>query len=235
LTGRSFGVTYAAAFQRNGAAIIEHALDEAGLGCFERAFAGGAGRRHHAIPDDLVQTLRRHTGLSTLAERLQGAPGRLVRIVAFDKTPEANWFVPWHQDRSIAVAAPTDIAGFVHWTIKDGAVHVEPPVALLEHMVTLRLHVDDCTESDGPLEVILGSHLGGRLEKAEIAAACAARTPMLCLAVRGDILAMRPLTVHRSQRAQRPSRRRVLHLEYCFADLPPPLIWAMDEVRVGMA
>jgi ectoine hydroxylase-related dioxygenase (phytanoyl-CoA dioxygenase family) len=161
---------------------------------------------------------------------LTGDAARLVRVIAFDKTPEANWFVPWHQDRAIALAGRHDLAGFGPWTIKDGLVHAEPPVALLDAMVTLRIHLDDCTEDDGPLEVARGSHRLGRLDQTRIADAVESGEMTLCLANRGDIVAMRPLTLHRSQRARRPSRRRVLHLEYCAVSLPAPLMWAIDRV-----
>ena len=41
------------------------------------------------------------------------SPGMVaVRAILFDKTGDANWTVPWHQDRSIAVATRIDVAGF---------------------------------------------------------------------------------------------------------------------------
>jgi hypothetical protein len=40
-------------------------------------------------------------------------PGaRAVRAILFDKTPENNWALGWHQDRTIAVAARRDAAGY---------------------------------------------------------------------------------------------------------------------------
>lgn len=139
------------------------------------------------------------------------------------RPPHANWFVPWHQDRSIAVAVRAEVAGYDRWTIKDGVPHVEPPEAILDGMLTLRIHLDDCGEDNGPLECISGSHRHGRLDKPAIDRIAAEGDAKLCLCARGDILAMRPLTIHRSQRARIPARRRVLHLEYATAELPPPL------------
>jgi hypothetical protein len=40
----------------------------------------------------------------------------------------------------------------------------------------------------------------------------------LCLADRGDIVAMRLLLLHRSQRAKMPAARRVIHIEYTRGD-----------------
>lgn len=39
-----------------------------------------------------------------------------VRALFFDKTPDANWKVPWHQDFTIAVAQRVDAPGFEGWS-----------------------------------------------------------------------------------------------------------------------
>jgi hypothetical protein len=54
-----------------------------------------------------------------------------------------------------------------------------------------------------------------------------------CLAAAGDVLAMKALTVHASDPASVPAHRRVLHLDFSTADLPPPLEWAVDVTLAG--
>ena len=215
-------------FSEGGIAIVERALEQSDLARFADAFLSdaGGGARHGRIPADVLAYCSAHPVLRTIARLLNSQSSRLVRIIAFDKTPQANWFVPWHQDRAIAVGGRAELPGYQNWTIKDGALHVEPPIVVLECMLTLRVHLDPCGEDDGPLEVVLGSHGLGRLDKAAIAAVAQQGRQQLCLAARGDILAMRPLIVHRSQRARIPTRRRVLHLEYAASPLPAPLTWA---------
>ena len=100
-------------------------------------------------------------------------------------------------------------------------------------MVTLRIHLDDCGEDNGPLEALLGSHTQGRLDRAAIASLVESSQAMLCLCARGDILAMRPLTVHRSQKARVPRRRRVLQLEYATTTLASGLSWALPTLGHG--
>ncbi len=63
---------------------------------------------------------------------------RPVRAVLFDKSDDANWALAWHQDRTIEVVERRDVEGFGPWTVKQGRVHVAPPVALLERMMTVR-------------------------------------------------------------------------------------------------
>jgi Phytanoyl-CoA dioxygenase (PhyH) len=227
---------WAEAFVRDGVSLIEHALDSGEIERLAEIFAASwlrpdsAGARINTDQNTTVAELRTHGTLSALVTGLAGRRLRLVRVVAFDKTPGANWFVPWHQDRTIALRErPAALPeGYGALTVKNGEVHVEPPVALLAGMVTLRIHLDDCGEDNGPLEVIPGVGLDERLDRATIAGITESATARLCLAARGDILAMRPLSLHRSQWARVPAHRRVLHLEYGPPTLPAGLTWALS-------
>lgn len=166
--------------------------------------------------------------LGDIASHLSGRPARMVRILAFDKTPETNWGVPWHQDRTIAVKQRAEVEGFGPWSVKGGVSHVAPPQALLEAMFSMRLHLDDCGADNGPLKVIPGSHRLGRLSVREVLDLGAREEASTCLAGAGDVLAMKALTVHASDPASAPRHRRVLHVDFSTADLPPPLEWAID-------
>ncbi|MBI2686842.1 MAG: phytanoyl-CoA dioxygenase family protein [Acidobacteria bacterium] len=156
-----------------------------------------------------------------LVEPILGRDARAVRGILFDKTPDANWKVPWHQDLSIAVAERIDIAGFGPWSMKAGVVHVQPPDGVLRKMVSLRLHLDDCREESGPLRVIPGSHTAGRSPEPPRNG----RPAVACLAPRGSALLMRPLLWHASSAATRPGHRRVIHIEFSGALLPGGLRW----------
>lgn len=146
---------------------------------------------------------------------------RVVRGILFDKTPEANWAVPPHQDLNVALEARHDVAGYGPWSVKGGVVHAVPPEAILRGMLTIRLHLDVCGPDDGPLRVVPGTH-GGKSAEAELPDG-----PWVeCHVPAGGAVLMRPLAVHASPRAARPTRRRVIHLEYAALDVSPPLAWA---------
>ncbi len=149
---------------------------------------------------------------------------RPVRSILFDKTPDENWPVAWHQDLTITVQEQKEVEGYGPWSVKDGAPHVQPPTSLLENMITLRIHLDPTPEENGALRVIPGSHLGGKSpspiaedqEKSAITCACEA----------GDVLMMSPLILHASSRSTKAARRRILHFEYARdEDLDPALAW----------
>lgn len=164
--------------------------------------------------------------LRPLARELAGSPSiSCGRGILFDKTPESNWAVAWHQDRSIAVDEQCDVAGYGPWSMKHGVTHVQPPVGVLERIVTLRLHMDDCPPENGPLRTLPGGHTRGILSDEQLAALRESTPEREHAATAGEVLAMRPLVPHASSPAARPGRRRVLHLEFSPDDLPRPLQW----------
>jgi ectoine hydroxylase-related dioxygenase (phytanoyl-CoA dioxygenase family) len=165
--------------------------------------------------------------IAALASRLIGRPAQPVRAIAFDKSPHANWALGWHQDRTINVAARAEVEGYGPWTRKQGHHHVQPPFALIEGMVTLRIHLDPVTHDNAPLEIALGSHRLGLIAEPrvpEVVAACEVRA---CLAAAGDIWAYSTPILHASRRSASASPRRVLQVDYSADTLPAPLEWAL--------
>jgi ectoine hydroxylase-related dioxygenase (phytanoyl-CoA dioxygenase family) len=146
-----------------------------------------------------------------------------VKATLFDKTPETNWLVVWHQDRTIAVNERREIEGFGPWRLKGDVWHVEPQAAVLEQMIAVRIHLDDAGPDSGPLRVIPGSHLRGKLTAEEIADLVGRNAQVELSLPRGTILVMRPLLVHASSASSAGSHRRVLHLEFAPPDAIAPL------------
>ena len=149
-----------------------------------------------------------------------------VKLTIFDKTPDANWTVPMHQDLTIAVKQRLEVPGFGPWSTKDGVVHVQPPTEVLESMIGIRLHLDETPEGGGALRVIPGSHRLGRLSTSEIRRVSQGQPARFCPVGVGGAMIMSPLLLHASTPAERPTHRRVLHFEFAATDLPGGLEWA---------
>ena len=160
-----------------------------------------------------------------LVEPILGDGARVVRGIFFDKNPTTNWKVPWHQDLTIAVKNRLDLPDYHPWSVKEGIPHVQPPTAILEQMLTVRIHLDRTDESNGALKVIPGSHRQGKLSNLEIDRWKQVSTGISCNYEAGGILLMRPLLLHASSIAIVPSHRRVIHLEYTSCQLPGGLEW----------
>ncbi|HTI68915.1 MAG TPA: phytanoyl-CoA dioxygenase family protein [Candidatus Limnocylindria bacterium] len=190
---------------------------------------GRAGERRLLDSVSVVRSLCRQGELLSLARSLLGEGAFPVRAILFDKTPDSNWKVPWHQDLAIPVREKRESEGFVGWSQKEGVWHVCPPASVLDHMVTLRLHLDNCAAVNGPLRVLPGSHRLGVLSVSQVTEMKVAIAPFICLARAGDVLAMKPLLLHASSPAEVPSHRRVLHVEYARRPLPGGLEWASAE------
>jgi ectoine hydroxylase-related dioxygenase (phytanoyl-CoA dioxygenase family) len=103
---------------------------------------------------------------------------------------------------------------------------VQPPDSVLANMLALRLHLDDCGEHDGALVVVPGSHTQGKQTTEQAIASREQQGQILCTAARGDIIAMRPLTLHASSKSVGISQRRVLHFLFGPRSLPFGLEWA---------
>jgi ectoine hydroxylase-related dioxygenase (phytanoyl-CoA dioxygenase family) len=164
--------------------------------------------------------------IGSVVSGLIGGVAFTVRAILFDKTDGANWAVPWHQDLAIAVAERIETGGFGPWSVKEGVVHVQPPQPILAHLITVRLHLDDCTAANGALQVLPGSHLQGELSSEAITDWTSRHAALTCEIPKGGALLMRPLLLHASARAKNPSHRRVLHVEYAAMELPNGLSWS---------
>ncbi|MES2922142.1 MAG: phytanoyl-CoA dioxygenase family protein [Verrucomicrobiota bacterium] len=146
-----------------------------------------------------------------------------VQAIAFDKTPATNWKVAWHQDLMFPFAKRVTSEGFDIPTIKQGIDYARPPAGILGELLAARLHLDDCDSTNGPLRVSPGTHHSGILGTSEIPAHVADHGEIACLAKTGEVLLMRPLTIHASSQATEPKHRRILHLVYhSGAPIPEP-------------
>lgn len=189
---------------------------------FESQLSGRPGRR---LSEGDWASVVSEGPLAQIAVGHIGAGAHPVRAVIFDKTPETNWSVAWHQDRTIVVRERIAVEGFGPWSVKDGLIHVEPPISVLEGMVTLRLHLDDCGADNAPLKIALGSHRLGRVPAAEVADRAEHLPVLECLASAGDVWAYSTPILHASERSQRMGRRRVLQVDYAAGELPGGLNW----------
>jgi len=184
----------------------------------------GAGRRGLLSVPAVAEFAHSTRLLNLVRPHLPSAPVP-VRGIYFDKSSDGNWLVAWHQDLTLALRNRADVAGFGPWSIKEGITHVQPPVELLEQMLTVRIHLDGADESNGALRVLPGSHRLGRLSAERIRELRAQKPEHLCVARAGDALLVRPLLLHASGRSTTARHRRVLHIEYAGFTLPAELQW----------
>jgi hypothetical protein len=213
----------------NGYSIVPNLISLAEYGHLAVALGEveGPGRRG-LLQEPQIANIANSEKLKKLVRPFVPSEPRAVRTIYFNKSPEANWAVSWHQDVTIAVRERSEVPGFQAWSVKKGVLHVQPPAEILERMLTVRIHLDDCDETNGALEVLPGSHLHGRLTAEQVDDMAKERAAAVCRVPAGGALLMRPLLLHSSRRSESGRPRRVLHLEYAGVELPVPLEWAEE-------
>jgi hypothetical protein len=216
------------AFESNGFAVIAGLLDDDDCERLAAKVAEiqevGAGSR----------TLLAQRWCRSLARRLKKSPqlgawlplGAVgLQCTLFDKSPITNWLVALHQDLSIPVRSRVASVECSGWSEKEGSLYVQPPIGVLEQLVAVRVHIDECTADNGALRVVAGSHVFGRLDKTrsrELRDECG---EVVLPVPRGGTLVMRPLILHASSKASKPMPRRVLHFVFGPPTLPLGLEW----------
>jgi len=215
-------------FEDDGFAIVADVLDETACASISaslgQAISECTGARSMLeIPwcQALARTIRLHPLIGAALPEHAVA----VQCTYFEKSRDQNWLVPIHQDLSIPVREKIDHPALSGWSEKDGAIFVQPPETVLQELVAVRLHIDECGSDDGPLKVVPGSHKAGRLGAL---AALNARDNLgeaMCTVGKGGVLILRPLLLHASSKANGSSRRRVLHFVFGPGMLPYGLRW----------
>jgi Phytanoyl-CoA dioxygenase (PhyH) len=169
----------------------------------------------------LARTLQQHPALSELLP----AGFVAVQCTYFEKSISQNWLVAMHQDLTIPVAVRVDHHALGVWSEKEGVIHVQAPIELLEQLVAVRIHIDGCGINDGPLRVIPGSHRFKRIGVTDAVTIRRASPEKTCTGDRGSAVVLRPLLLHASSKTHGTNQRRVLHFLYGPAELPFGLRW----------
>jgi ectoine hydroxylase-related dioxygenase (phytanoyl-CoA dioxygenase family) len=172
-----------------------------------------AGRRH-LLSDESVGHVANDRRMLMLAAEFIGSSPMPFKATLFDKSPDSNWLVVWHQDIALPVRARVEADGWGPWSTKGGQLYAHAPASVLEQVVALRLHLDDSTADNGSLRVLPGTHVFGRLSEDRIRELARDVLPVECTVGAGGVVAMRPLIVHASSKSRSASSRRVLHIEY---------------------
>jgi ectoine hydroxylase-related dioxygenase (phytanoyl-CoA dioxygenase family) len=178
--------------------------------CLPRSKAG----IRHMLSDKAVAALARDHRLMTIACNVHGSDAVPFHATLFDKSPNANWLVVWHQDTALPLQKKNESAGWGPWSVKQGVIYAHAPACALEKVLALRIHLDDSTLQNGPLRILPGTHEMGVLSDNSIEQAAMRIAATDCVVPGGGILAMRPLVIHASSKSQVPQPRRVLHIEY---------------------
>lgn len=162
--------------------------------------------------------------LKIVLEQLFGEKYFVVKSIYFDKPQTSNWYVSYHQDLTISVDKKVPLPGFDFWTIKQNQFAVQPPLTILENVITVRIHLDDTDKNNGALKVVPKSHRKGIYRPETID--WTIEEEINCNVLKGGIMLMKPLLLHSSGRTTNNKRRRVIHIEFSNMELPTEISWS---------
>lgn len=171
----------------------------------------------HLLSHPAVAQIANDPRLLGIAQSVLGPDAFPFRATLFDKSPDANWLITWHQDTALPLREMHEVPGWGPWSLKEGVTYAHAPAGALEQVIALRLHLDDSTAENGPLRVLPGTHRSGVLTDQQVEAAVASVDATTCLVPQGGVIVMRPLIIHASSKSQSDAPRRVLHIEYAAA------------------
>ena len=171
-----------------------------------------------------VKDLIFNKNLKTIIKEIFGENDFVVKSIYFDKPEKSNWYVAYHQDLTISVDKKIDLENFGPWTTKQNQFAVQPPLDILENILTIRIHLDETDENNGALKVIPKSHAKGIYRPETID--WNVETENICNVEKGGIMIMKPLLLHGSNRTTNGKKRRVIHIEFSNKELPEVLNWS---------
>src|SRR6185312_4404459 len=144
--------------EENGFAVVPQCLDEQTVENLCRSLGHDRHAQRNLLNVPTVRDLAASPPVKQIVATVLGREGFAVRGILFNKTPNSNWKVVWHQDRTIAVRERKESPHFGPWTVKADVPHVQPPATVMARMLAIRLHLDESHERNGPLRVVPGSH-----------------------------------------------------------------------------
>ncbi len=205
-------------FQKRGFEIFEEIFDEqeckAILSDLHPSVRMNAPGYRSLLGGRFVESIAWDARLIKMAEGLLSGTAVPYKAILFDKSHNANWLVPWHQDRVLPIRNRFVDPEWGPWTAKGGVNFAHAPTWAMNRIVAFRIHLDNSEAHNGPLRVIPGSHLHGVLDQREVVELSKKSDFEICTVRKGGVLAMRPLLIHASSKSTSQMPRRVLHIEY---------------------
>ena len=143
-----------------------------------------AGARH-ILAVSSVRNLATDPRMLSLARAVVGGGAVPFRATLFDKSPDANWLVAWHQDTALPLKRRVEEPGWGPWSTKAGVLFAHAPAWALARVVALRVHLDSSALANGPLRVIPGSQELGVLTDEQLGTLASSQEIHACLVPAG--------------------------------------------------
>lgn len=93
----------------------------------------------HLLSHPAVAQIANDPRLLGIAQSVLGPDAFPFRATLFDKSPDANWLITWHQDTALPLRQKHEVPGWGPWSLKEGVTYAHAPAGALEQVIALRL------------------------------------------------------------------------------------------------
>ncbi len=67
-----------------------------------------------------------------IAQSVLGNDAFPFQATLFDKSPDSNWLITWHQDTALPLAKNMETPGWGPWSMKEGIIYAHAPADALK-------------------------------------------------------------------------------------------------------
>jgi hypothetical protein len=121
-------LSWVESIEEHGFAVIPEVLTPEEVAQLLKDLAGSTPRRtkagvRHILGHASVAKLAQEARLIEIARAVLGSDAFPFRATLFDKSPDANWLVVWHQDTALPLRERREAPGWGPWSTKQGVVY----------------------------------------------------------------------------------------------------------------
>src|SRR5258708_5094427 len=85
----------------------------------------------HILGNPVVAAAAQDSRLLGIAQDALGSGAFPFRATLFDKSPDSNWLITWHQDTALPLQEKRDTPGWGPWSVKEGVAYAHAPASAL--------------------------------------------------------------------------------------------------------
>ncbi|HKF23855.1 MAG TPA: hypothetical protein VKE93_19940 [Candidatus Angelobacter sp.] len=89
----------------------------------------------HVLRHPTIRMIAHDRRLLGIAHSILGNTAFPFRATLFDKSPDSNWLIAWHQDTALPMSEKRETPGWGPWSVKEGVIYAHAPAKALEQVL----------------------------------------------------------------------------------------------------
>ncbi len=85
----------------------------------------------HLLSNTAIAQIANDSRVLGIAQSILGDDAFPFKATLFDKSPDTNWLITWHQDTALPLREKQEIDGWGPWSTKEGVTYAHAPAKAL--------------------------------------------------------------------------------------------------------